>query len=49
MAVIKIIGFMMFWIAVGIIIGLLIENVFIGIVIIILLMLLGYNLFCGKC
>lgn len=44
---IKVIGFMMFWIAVGMIIGLIIENIFIGIVIIILLMLLGYNLFCG--
>lgn len=42
----RIIGFMMFWIAVGMIIGLLINNVFWGIVIIILLMICGYNLFC---
>ena len=45
--VVRIIGFMMFWIAVGMIIGLLIENVFWGIVIIVLLMLCGYNLFCS--
>ncbi len=44
--VVRIIGFMMFWIAVGMIIGLLINNVFWGIVIIILLMICGYNLFC---
>ena len=37
--VVRIIGFMMFWIAVGMIIGLLINNVFWGIVIIILLLL----------
>lgn len=46
---VKVIGFMMFWVAVGMIIGLLINNIFIGIVIILLLLLLGYNLFCGKC
>ena len=44
--VVRIIGFMMFWIAVGMIIGLLTKNVFWGIVIIILLMICGYNLFC---
>lgn len=44
--VIRIIGFMMFWIAVGMIIGMLIQNIFWGIVIIILLMICGYNLFC---
>ena len=43
---IRIIGFMMFWIAVGMIIGMLIQNIFWGIVIIILLMICGYNLFC---
>lgn len=43
------IGLMLFYIAVGMFIMLFIENVFIGILIIALLLLIGYNLYCSGC
>lgn len=44
----RLIGFTFFWIAVGIVIGLFVENILISIVLILFLLLLGYNLFmCG--
>ncbi len=41
-----VIGYTLFWIAVGMIISLLIESVFLTVLLIIGLMLLGFNLFC---
>ncbi len=44
----KLIGFILFWIAIGMLLMLLIKNIWIGILLIILLMIIGYNLFdCG--
>ena len=43
----KLIGYTMFWIAVGMIIALLLaDNLFLCISIIIILILVGYNMFC---
>lgn len=42
----KIIGFSCFMIAVGMFIMLFIENVFVAIILIGILLLVGYNLFC---
>lgn len=42
----RMIGFILFWVAVGMIIALFIENLFIHILIVLVLILLGYNLFC---
>lgn len=44
---IRLIGFIMFWIAVGMIIALLIKNsLLLCICIIIVLIILGFNMFC---
>lgn len=44
---IRLIGFIMFWIAVGMIISLLIKNsLLLCICIIIVLIILGFNMFC---
>lgn len=40
------IGFILFWIAVGMLLMLLIHNTLIGLILIAVLLLLGYNLFC---
>lgn len=41
-------GFIMFWIAVGMIIALfLVENMFACVCVIVVLLILGYNLFCS--
>lgn len=43
----RMLGFIIFWIAVGMIIALLIaDNLFLCISIIIILILVGYNMFC---
>ncbi len=42
----RMIGFILFWIAVGMLIMLFIHNILIGFIIIGLLLLIGYNLFC---
>ncbi len=43
----RMIGFIMFWIAIGMVIGIwLAGNIFLCICIIITLLILGYNLFC---
>lgn len=43
----RMIGFVLFWIAIGMIIALfLMNNIFLCICIIIVLLLLGYNMFC---
>lgn len=42
----RMIGFILFWIAIGMLIMLFIHNILIGFIIIGLLLLIGYNLFC---
>lgn len=42
----RLIGFALFFIAIGIILGMIIKNVFIEVTIIILCLLMGYHLFC---
>ncbi len=42
----RLIGFTLFWIAVGMLLMLLIHNIFIGILLIAVFLLAGYNLFC---
>ena len=42
----RMVGFTLFWIAVGMLIMLFLHNAFIGAIIIALLLLVGYNLFC---
>lgn len=45
----RLIGYTLFWIAIGMVIGLFIESIVISIILILFLVLLGYNLFvCGK-
>ena len=39
------IGFILFWISAGMLLMLLIENKFIGIIIIMVMMLMGYNFY----
>jgi hypothetical protein len=43
----RLIGFVLFWIAVGMIIRMMLPNDFTGLVMICVLMLVGYNLFCS--
>lgn len=40
------IGFILFWIAIGMLLMLFIHNMLIGMILIAVLLLLGYNLFC---
>jgi len=42
----RMIGFILFWIAIGMIIMMFIQNMFMGVLIVAILLLLGYNLFC---
>lgn len=42
----RMIGFILFWIAIGMLLMLLIHNILVGMIIIAALLLLGYNLFC---
>lgn len=42
----RIIGFALFWVAVGIILALILPNTFVEVLCIILCVLAGYNLFC---
>jgi hypothetical protein len=41
-------GFILFWISVGIFISLFIESVFCKVVLLIILMIVGFNLFFGN-
>lgn len=47
MCIKKLCGFILFWLAVGIAIGLYIQSSFWIIVLIIIMLISGYNLFCG--
>ncbi|MFR7992398.1 MAG: hypothetical protein ACLU61_05590 [Lachnospiraceae bacterium] len=42
----RVMGFACFWLACGMMIMLFMENIFIAVLIIIILLLVGYNLFC---
>lgn len=42
----KVCGFAMFWIAVGMFIMMLLPNLVCGVIIMILLLVIGYKLFC---
>lgn len=42
----RICGFAIFFIAVGILVGMMLKNTFIEVLIVMLCLLLGYNLFC---
>lgn len=42
----RMIGFIMFWIAVGMIISMLIGNIMLSVCIILLLIICGFNMFC---
>ena len=43
----KEIGFALFFIAVGMLIMLMLPNVFVGLALIFICLIVGYNLFCG--
>lgn len=42
----RILGFLMFWLGIGMLIGMFIPNHFVVILIAAFLLLVGYNLFC---
>lgn len=44
----KLIGYTIFWIAVGMLIMLIIDNIWIGLILIAILIIAGYFLFCCK-
>ncbi len=43
----KLCGFILFWMAVGMAVGLYLESSFWIIVLIVIMLICGYNLFCG--
>lgn len=43
----KVIGFALFFVAVGMLIMMIMPNIFLGIVAVFICLILGYNLFCG--
>ena len=43
----RILGFLLFWIGIGILIGMLLPNPFLCVLAVAVLLLLGYNLFCS--
>lgn len=44
----RVCGFALFWFAVGMTLALLIESTFWAVCIIIICLIVGFNLFCGK-
>ena len=42
----RVLGFAIFFIAVGILVGMMLKNTFIEVLIVSMCLLLGYNLFC---
>ncbi len=44
----KIVGFVLFWISFGMVLMLLINNTFVGILLITIFMIAGFNLFCCR-
>ena len=43
----RLLGFLLFWVGIGILLGILIPNGFLAVILAILLLLIGYNLFCS--
>lgn len=44
----RVCGFALFWLAVGMTLALLIESTFFVVCIIVISLIVGFNLFCGK-
>lgn len=42
----RVIGFALFFVAMGMVIMMLLPNIFVGVVLVIIFLLLGYNMFC---
>lgn len=42
----KVIGFAMFCVALGMVLMMILSNIFVGVLIVLVLLLLGYNFFC---
>ncbi|MCI8639206.1 MAG: hypothetical protein HFG41_08720 [Coprococcus sp.] len=43
----RVIGFALFFVAVGMVINMFLPNLFVGILIVLICLLVGYQLFCG--
>ena len=43
----RILGFLMFWLGIGVLLGILIPNAFCAVILAALMLLIGYNLFCS--
>ena len=43
----RLLGFLLFWVGIGILLGILIANAFCAVILALLLLLIGYNLFCS--
>lgn len=44
----KLIGFILFWVSFGMMLMLLISSTFVGVLLIIIFMIAGFNLYCSK-
>lgn len=44
----RVIGFALFWVAVGMVLDMLLPNMFVQVLCVILCLLVGYELFCCK-
>jgi len=44
----RVIGFALFWIAIGIIVAMILPNTFVEILCVLLFVLAGYNMFCCR-
>ena len=43
----RLVGFLLFWVGIGILLVILIPNGFLAVILAIILLLIGYNLFCS--
>ena len=43
----RLLGFLLFWVGVGMLLGIMIPSVFCVVILAALLLLIGYNLFCS--
>lgn len=43
----RLLGFLLFWVGIGMLLGIIIPNAFCVVILAILLLLIGYNLFCS--
>lgn len=44
----KLVGFILFWISFGMVLMLLIGSTFVGVLLIIIFMIAGFNLYCSR-